>query len=46
MPMEFTPLDRDGIAARCARDIPEGWLVNLASASRRWWRTACRKTAR
>ena len=26
---EFLPLDRDGIADRCARDIPEGWLVNL-----------------
>ena len=26
---EFSPLDRNGIAARCARDIPEGWLVNL-----------------
>jgi 3-oxoadipate CoA-transferase beta subunit len=23
------PLDRDGIAARIARDIPEGWFVNL-----------------
>src|SRR3954468_15433335 len=29
MPMAFTPLDRNGIAAWCARDIPEGWLVNL-----------------
>src|ERR1019366_6956432 len=27
--MEFQPLDRDGIAARIARDIPEGWFVNL-----------------
>jgi 3-oxoadipate CoA-transferase, beta subunit len=27
--MEITPLDRDGMAAWCARDIPEGWLVNL-----------------
>src|SRR5882724_9913871 len=27
--MTITPLDRNGIAARCARDIPEGWLVNL-----------------
>ena len=27
--MAFSPLDRNGIAARCARDIPEGWLVNL-----------------
>src|SRR5690349_8702316 len=27
--MAFTPLDRNGIAAWCARDIPEGWLVNL-----------------
>jgi 3-oxoadipate CoA-transferase beta subunit len=26
---EFLPIDRDGIADRCARDIPEGWLVNL-----------------
>jgi 3-oxoadipate CoA-transferase beta subunit len=26
---EFKPLDRDGIAARIARDIPEGWFVNL-----------------
>ena len=25
----FTPLDRDGMAERVARDIPEGWLVNL-----------------
>ncbi len=25
----FTPLDRDGMAARAARDIPEGWVVNL-----------------
>ena len=25
----FRPLDRDGIAARIARDIPEGWFVNL-----------------
>ena len=25
----FKPLDRDGIAARIARDIPEGWFVNL-----------------
>src|SRR5262249_34678733 len=28
-PMAFSPLDRNGIAAWCARDIPEGWLVNL-----------------
>jgi 3-oxoadipate CoA-transferase, beta subunit len=27
--IEFTPLDRNGMAARAARDIPEGWLVNL-----------------
>lgn len=27
--MDFRPLDRDGIAARIARDIPEGWFVNL-----------------
>jgi 3-oxoadipate CoA-transferase beta subunit len=27
--LEFSPLDRDGIAERAARDIPEGWLVNL-----------------
>ena len=26
---EFSPLDRNGIAERAARDIPEGWLVNL-----------------
>ena len=26
---EFQPLDRDGIATRIARDIPEGWFVNL-----------------
>ncbi|MGE0418858.1 MAG: 3-oxoacid CoA-transferase subunit B [Acetobacteraceae bacterium] len=26
---EFVPLDRNGIAARIARDIPEGWFVNL-----------------
>ncbi len=26
---EFSPLDRNGMAARCARDIPEGWVVNL-----------------
>ena len=26
---DFRPLDRDGIAARIARDIPEGWFVNL-----------------
>jgi 3-oxoadipate CoA-transferase beta subunit len=26
---EFQPLDRDGIARRIARDIPEGWFVNL-----------------
>lgn len=25
----FKPLDREGIAARIARDIPEGWFVNL-----------------
>src|ERR1700754_2048320 len=25
----FTPLDRAGIAERIARDIPEGWFVNL-----------------
>ncbi len=25
----FRPLDRAGIAARIARDIPEGWFVNL-----------------
>lgn len=24
-----TPLTRAGMAARCARDIPEGWFVNL-----------------
>ena len=29
MPLEFTPLTRTGIAARIARDIPEGWFVNL-----------------
>jgi 3-oxoadipate CoA-transferase beta subunit len=27
--MSFQPLDRAGIAARIARDIPEGWFVNL-----------------
>ena len=27
--MSFKPLDRAGIAARIARDIPEGWFVNL-----------------
>lgn len=27
--MAFQPLDRDGIARRIARDIPEGWFVNL-----------------
>lgn len=27
--MTFRPLDREGIAARIARDIPEGWFVNL-----------------
>ena len=27
--VEFQPLDRNGIAARIARDIPEGWFVNL-----------------
>ena len=26
---ELSPLDRNGMAAWCARDIPEGWLVNL-----------------
>ncbi len=26
---EFAPLDRNGMAERAARDIPEGWLVNL-----------------
>ena len=26
---EFAPLNRDGIARRIARDIPEGWFVNL-----------------
>lgn len=26
---EFQPLDRIGIAKRIARDIPEGWFVNL-----------------
>jgi 3-oxoadipate CoA-transferase beta subunit len=26
---EFSPLDRNGIAERAARDITEGWLVNL-----------------
>ncbi len=25
----YKPLDRNGIAARIARDIPEGWFVNL-----------------
>ena len=27
--MDVQPLDRDGIAARIAQDIPEGWFVNL-----------------
>ena len=27
--MDITSLDRNGMAAWCARDIPEGWLVNL-----------------
>jgi 3-oxoadipate CoA-transferase beta subunit len=27
--MTFRPLDRAGIAARIAQDIPEGWFVNL-----------------
>ena len=27
--MSFKPLNRAGIAARIARDIPEGWFVNL-----------------
>ena len=27
--LEVVPLDRNGIAERAARDIPEGWLVNL-----------------
>jgi 3-oxoadipate CoA-transferase beta subunit len=27
--IEFSPLDRIGIARRIARDIPEGWFVNL-----------------
>ena len=26
---EFSLLDRLGIAARIAQDIPEGWFVNL-----------------
>src|SRR4029077_10746893 len=30
--MAIAPLDRNGIAAWCARDIPEGWLVNLGIA--------------
>ena len=25
----WTPLDRAGMAARAAQDIPEGWVVNL-----------------
>ncbi|HEX3398952.1 MAG TPA: 3-oxoacid CoA-transferase subunit B [Acetobacteraceae bacterium] len=25
----FSPLDRNGMAERAARDIPEGWMVNL-----------------
>lgn len=29
MALDFKPLDRAGIAARIARDIPEGWFVNL-----------------
>jgi 3-oxoadipate CoA-transferase, beta subunit len=27
--IDISPLDRDGIAERAARDIPEGWLVKL-----------------
>jgi 3-oxoadipate CoA-transferase beta subunit len=27
--VRFTPLDRAGMAARVAQDIPEGWYVNL-----------------
>jgi 3-oxoadipate CoA-transferase, beta subunit len=27
--MKYRPLDRTGIAARIAQDIPEGWFVNL-----------------
>lgn len=27
--IEIQPLDRNGIAARIAQDIPEGWFVNL-----------------
>lgn len=26
---DFRPLDRNGMAARAARDVPEGWYVNL-----------------
>lgn len=26
---DWKPLDRDGLAARAAADIPDGWLVNL-----------------
>ena len=29
MPANWKPLDRDRLAARVARDIPEGWSVNL-----------------
>ena len=29
VPASFAPRDREGIAARIARDIPEGWYVNL-----------------
>jgi 3-oxoadipate CoA-transferase beta subunit len=29
MSASFTPRDRDGMAARAAADIPEGWVVNL-----------------
>ncbi len=29
MSASFTPLDRDGMAAWAAADIPEGWVVNL-----------------
>src|SRR6266568_4890795 len=28
-PINWQPLDRDALAARVARDIPEGWSVNL-----------------
>jgi 3-oxoadipate CoA-transferase beta subunit len=33
--LAFKPFTRQQMAQRAASDIPEGWYVNLASASRR-----------